>query len=148
MRHSLVLVALATVIAAEFAVAVTDLCDQFPDLAGCIKPEQVKRKSAYMRFGKRSLSLGEPVEEDDAEPFAAYEKRKSAYMRFGKRSGGMLEVPEDDGVEMEKRKSAYMRFGKRKSAYMRFGKRSGQDFLDNSDQPMEMHKRKVAALSP
>ncbi|CAD5223971.1 unnamed protein product [Bursaphelenchus okinawaensis] len=143
MRHLFVVITLATVVVAELAVAVTDLCEQFPEMAGCIKAEQVqKRKSAYMRFGKRSVTLGELADSEDVEPFAAYEKRKSAYMRFGKRSAGMLEMPDEDGMEMEKRKSAYMRFGKRKSAYMRFGKRSGQGM----DDEFVMNKRKVAAL--
>lgn len=108
----------------------------------------VKRKSAYMRFGKRAPML---LEEEPAqagffslEQHALPEKRKSAYMRFGKRAAQAEEALESADlldVAPEKRKSAYMRFGKRKSAYMRFGKRSA-DLLDAG----VMQKRKVASL--
>jgi len=124
-----------------------DLCTHFPGLSACQQLREFettqpmeKRKSAYMRFGKRSS----PVELDEQEG-SPMEKRKSAYMRFGKRSSPNMELASEDGIEMAKRKSAYMRFGKRKSAYMRFGKRSSfsEDAL-LANGPME--KRKSAYM--
>jgi len=120
---------------------ILEMCSHFPGLAACQQLREFetspmeKRKSAYMRFGKRSS----PAELDDVEG-SPMEKRKSAYMRFGKRSSPNVELESEDGIEMAKRKSAYMRFGKRKSAYMRFGKRS----FDFEDSPME--KRKSAYM--
>jgi len=121
---------------------ILDLCTHFPALAACQQLREFetspmeKRKSAYMRFGKRSS----PVELDEGSPM---EKRKSAYMRFGKRSSpANAELESEDGIEMAKRKSAYMRFGKRKSAYMRFGKRSS----DPEDSLLAMEKRKSAYM--
>jgi len=125
---------------------IMDLCTHFPALSACQQLREFesspmeKRKSAYMRFGKRSS----PVELDDVEG-SPMEKRKSAYMRFGKSSSPNAELESEDGIEMDKRKSAYMRFGKRKSAYMRFGKRSSfsEDAL-LANGPME--KRKSAYM--
>jgi len=126
------------------------LCAQFPSLSVCQQGSSSpleklednggsmpkKRKSAYMRFGKRS-----PMEESvNEEVGQAVEKRKSAYMRFGKRSAATAE--EENIGEMSKRKSAYMRFGKRKSAYMRFGKRSTAE----EENMGEMSKRKSAYM--
>uniref|UniRef100_A0A914YHY3 Uncharacterized protein n=1 Tax=Panagrolaimus superbus TaxID=310955 RepID=A0A914YHY3_9BILA len=74
-----------------------------------------KRKSAYMRFGKRSS--------DDSE--IEMNKRKSAYMRFGKRSSDL-----SDGLEMEQQ---VQDVNKRKSAYMRFGKRSFESVMDDKN---------------
>ncbi|CAJ0563040.1 unnamed protein product, partial [Mesorhabditis spiculigera] len=54
-----------------------------------------KRKSAFVRFGKRS------VEETQDMP----EKRKSAFVRFGRSDPELL------SADMEKRKSNYVRFG-------------------------------------
>uniref|UniRef100_A0A0N5B3R3 FMRFamide-like neuropeptides 14 n=1 Tax=Strongyloides papillosus TaxID=174720 RepID=A0A0N5B3R3_STREA len=51
-----------------------------------------KRKSAFVRFGKRSPS-------DDMN----FEKRKSAFVRFGRSI--------DDSISGQKRKSSYVRFG-------------------------------------
>uniref|UniRef100_A0A0N5C5X6 FMRFamide n=1 Tax=Strongyloides papillosus TaxID=174720 RepID=A0A0N5C5X6_STREA len=94
------------------------LCEVLPSHELCLEVQSsvhgapVKRKSAYMRFGRSDPEV--------------VEKRKSAYMRFGKRSMGSEEIGDDAFTQdngIEKRKSAYMRFGKRKSAYMRFGKR-------------------------
>ncbi|EFP00523.1 CRE-FLP-17 protein [Caenorhabditis remanei] len=58
--------------------------------------EVQKRKSAFVRFGKRSAPEEEGME---------MEKRKSAFVRFG-RSLGM------EPQLTEKRKSQYIRFGK------------------------------------
>ncbi|CAL2038652.1 CBN-FLP-17 protein [Caenorhabditis brenneri] len=58
--------------------------------------EVQKRKSAFVRFGKRSAPEEEGME---------MEKRKSAFVRFG-RSVGM------EPQLTEKRKSQYIRFGK------------------------------------
>ncbi|CAP21822.1 Protein CBR-FLP-17 [Caenorhabditis briggsae] len=63
--------------------------------AGGVQEVQ-KRKSAFVRFGKRSASDEEGME---------MEKRKSAFVRFG-RSIGM------EPQFTEKRKSQYIRFGK------------------------------------
>ncbi|CAJ0936244.1 unnamed protein product, partial [Mesorhabditis belari] len=77
-------------------------------LAGVDQPQQAvghemitnqalqKRKSAFVRFGKRSdTQIG-----DTEIP----EKRKSAFVRFGRSDPAMV-------AEMEKRKSNYVRFG-------------------------------------
>uniref|UniRef100_A0A0K0F3E1 FMRFamide-like neuropeptides 6 (inferred by orthology to a C. elegans protein) n=1 Tax=Strongyloides venezuelensis TaxID=75913 RepID=A0A0K0F3E1_STRVS len=102
------------------------LCDVIFSHELCIEAQSlvhgvpVKRKSAYMRFGRSDPEV--------------VEKRKSAYMRFGKRSMGSEEIGDDAFIQdngIEKRKSAYMRFGKRKSAYMRFGKRDVSEESDN-----------------
>uniref|UniRef100_A0A0K0EF65 FMRFamide n=1 Tax=Strongyloides stercoralis TaxID=6248 RepID=A0A0K0EF65_STRER len=114
------------------------LCDIIPEHYLCTSDESlstpIKRKSAYMRFGR-----SDPGE---------VEKRKSAYMRFGKRSSGNDEI-EDEAIipenGIEKRKSAYMRFGKRKSAYMRFGKRD-MDMESGSDIYSPLEKRKSAYM--
>ncbi|CAD6196737.1 unnamed protein product [Caenorhabditis auriculariae] len=59
--------------------------------------EVQKRKSAFVRFGKRSAS-----EEDDV---MTAEKRKSAFVRFGR------SAPSEEA--MQKRKSQYIRFGRK-----------------------------------
>ncbi|CAM36328.1 FMRF-Like Peptide [Caenorhabditis elegans] len=58
--------------------------------------EVQKRKSAFVRFGKRSAPEEEAME---------MEKRKSAFVRFGRSFGMEPQIT-------EKRKSQYIRFGK------------------------------------
>ncbi|CEF62124.1 FMRFamide-related peptide-like family-containing protein [Strongyloides ratti] len=114
------------------------ICDVIPDHYLCSSDETIstpiKRKSAYMRFGRSDPDV--------------VEKRKSAYMRFGKRSTGNDEIRDETFIPengIEKRKSAYMRFGKRKSAYMRFGKR-GMELENSADAFSPLEKRKSAYM--
>ncbi|KAH7720640.1 CRE-FLP-6 protein [Aphelenchoides avenae] len=83
--------------------------------ASSILQPMMKRKSAYLRFGRSSLP---PLDEEAGKP----EKRKSYYIRFGKRSdlelgGAVYKMPvasvAEKGHSLSKRKSAYIRFGKR-----------------------------------
>uniref|UniRef100_A0A0N4ZHQ9 FMRFamide-related neuropeptides-like n=1 Tax=Parastrongyloides trichosuri TaxID=131310 RepID=A0A0N4ZHQ9_PARTI len=53
-----------------------------------------KRKSAFVRFGKRS---------SDDDMFQNFDKRKSAFVRFGRSI--------EDPINGQKRKSSYVRFG-------------------------------------
>jgi uncharacterized protein with PIN domain len=149
-------------------IAIQTICSAYPELKSCQQIEPMeKRKSAYMRFGKRSLASSS-FDGGDEMPLVggSMEKRKSAYMRFGKRSSS-----DDSEIEMNKRKSAYMRFGKRsspsdaavsemetqdvnkrKSAYMRFGKRAFEESAMNEmpmseiQQQQPMMKRKSAYM--
>uniref|UniRef100_A0A0N4ZR38 FMRFamide-related neuropeptide n=1 Tax=Parastrongyloides trichosuri TaxID=131310 RepID=A0A0N4ZR38_PARTI len=80
------------------------------------KQNVIKRKSAYMRFGKRSGSDDDEMlvpESNEIEKrksaYMRFGKRKSAYMRFGKRSDGEYLNDIETFSPYEKRKSAYMR---------------------------------------
>ncbi|MFH4981131.1 hypothetical protein AB6A40_007840 [Gnathostoma spinigerum] len=79
------------------------LADTLPD-ASAIVPDHVvgrqmmKRKSAFVRFGKRDLMVTDDDDDNDDDNHELL-KRKSAFVRFG-RSG-----------EDVKRKSSYIRFG-------------------------------------
>ncbi|VDL77895.1 unnamed protein product [Nippostrongylus brasiliensis] len=77
-----------SLIACTFAGNEEHLAEQF-----CPAPMMEKRKSAFVRFGKRS---DEDVMDVD--------KRKSAFVRFGR--SAPLDMP-------EKRKSQYIRFGRK-----------------------------------
>ncbi|CAI2352051.1 unnamed protein product [Caenorhabditis sp. 36 PRJEB53466] len=72
-----------------------------PGGAGQGAQEVQKRKSAFVRFGKRSA----PEAEEEEEEAMKMEKRKSAFVRFGRSIGLEPQIT-------EKRKSQYIRFGK------------------------------------
>jgi len=95
---------------------------------GDVADQKEKRKSAFVRFGKRALDFSNEKE-----------KRKSAFVRFGRSSSDAMENMDDSLSAPEKRKSAFVRFGKRKSAFVRFG-RSGADDLESLKSSDEKRK--------